>query len=78
MSSQPRTTIGVDIGDRHTHLCLLDTETGEVVEEARIATNRAAFKRRFSDSEPMRVAIEAGTHSRGSAGFWKSAATRSS
>ena len=63
MSSQPRTTIGVDIGDRYSHLCLLDTETGDVVEEARIATKRAAFERRFSGNEPMRVAIEAGTHS---------------
>lgn len=63
MSSQPPTTVGVDIGDRYSHLCLLDTETGEVVEEARIATNPAAFERRFAGSEPMRVAIEAGTHS---------------
>lgn len=63
MSSQPRITIGVDIGDRYSHLCLLDTETGEVVEEARIATDQAAFERRFYGSRPMRVAIEAGTHS---------------
>lgn len=44
MSSQPRTTVGVDIGDRYSHLCLLDTETGDVVEEARIATNPAALE----------------------------------
>lgn len=64
MSSQPNTTtIGVDIGDRHSHLCLLDTETGDVVEEARITTNPAAFERRFAGSAPVRIAIEAGTHS---------------
>lgn len=64
MSSQPRTTIGVDIGgDRYSHLCLLDTETGDVIEEARIATNPAAFQRRFAGTEPMCIAIEAGTHS---------------
>ncbi len=56
-------TVGVDVGDRHSHLCLLDTRTGEVVEEARIATSPQAFERRFADVEPMRVAIEAGTHS---------------
>jgi transposase len=34
-----------------------------VVEERRIATNQEALERRFSDAEPMRMAIEAGTHS---------------
>jgi transposase len=56
-------TVGVDVGDRHSHLCLLDTQSGEVVEESRIATNPAAFERRFSGFERMRVAIETGTHS---------------
>ena len=56
-------TVGVDVGDRHSHVCLLDTRTGEVVEESRINTSPEAFKRRFSGSERMRVAIEAGTHS---------------
>ena len=56
-------TVGVDVGDRHSHLCLLDTRTGEVVEETRIATSPEAFERRFSAAEPMRIAVEAGTHS---------------
>ncbi len=56
-------TVGVDIGDRYSHLCALDTATGEVLEEGRIPTTPTAFERRFSGSEPMRVAIEAGTHS---------------
>lgn len=56
-------TAGVDIGDRYSYLCVLDTATGEVVEEGRIPTIPAAFERRFSGSEPMRIAIEAGTHS---------------
>jgi transposase len=56
-------TAGIDLGDRYSHLCLLDTENGEVVEEGRIATNRQAFERRFSGAEPMRVAIEVSTHS---------------
>ncbi len=63
MSSQPRTAVGVDVGDRHSHLCAIDTETGEVVEESRINTTPAAFERRFSSTEPMRVAVEAGNRS---------------
>jgi transposase len=51
------------VADRHSHLCLLDTASGEVIEESRIATSPAAFERRFSGSESMRIAIQAGTHS---------------
>jgi transposase len=56
-------TAGIDIGDRYSHLCLLDTESGEVIEEGRILTNHSAFEKRFSGSKPMRIAIETGTHS---------------
>lgn len=56
-------TAGIDVGDRYSHLCLLDNQSGEVIEEGRISTNPEAFERRFSGSERMRVAIEAGTHS---------------
>ncbi len=56
-------TAGIDIGDRYSHLCLLDTDSGEVIEEGRILTNHSAFEKRFSGSKPMRIAIETGTHS---------------
>jgi hypothetical protein len=56
-------TLGIDVGDRHSHLCLLDTQTGELIEESRIATTPQAFERRFVGVGPMRVALEAGTHS---------------
>jgi transposase len=56
-------TLGIDVGDHHSHLCLLDTETSEVIEESRIATTPQTFERRFVGVEPMRVAFEAGTHS---------------
>ena len=42
---------------------MIDTETGDVVEEARINTTPSAFERRFSGCRPMRIAVEAGTHS---------------
>lgn len=63
MSTQHTITAGIDLGDRYSHLCLLDTESGEVIEENRFATSREAFERRFSGVEPMRIAIETGTHS---------------
>ncbi len=56
-------TVGIDVGDRYSHLCLLDNQSGEVIEEGRISTNPEAFERRFSGAEPMRIAVEAGTHS---------------
>jgi transposase len=63
MSQRHALTAGIDLGDRYTHVCLLDSENGEVIEESRIPTSPKAFERRFSSSEPMRIAIETGTHS---------------
>lgn len=58
-----RTIAGLDLGDKHSHLCLIDTESGEVLEEGRLRTTPEAFERRFGSERPMRVAIEVGTHS---------------
>jgi transposase len=64
---RPKVTAGLDLGDKYSYLCLLDTESGEVIEEGRLRTSPEAFRRRFASgfaSElPMRIAIEAGTHS---------------
>ena len=60
---RPNMTAGLDIGDKHSYLCLLDTASGEVMEEGRMRTTPEAFRRRFSSEQPMRIAIEAGTHS---------------
>jgi transposase len=60
---EPRTTAGLDLGDKYSYLCLLDQEGGEVIEEGRLRTSPEAFKRRFASERPMRIAIEAGTHS---------------
>ena len=60
---QPKITAGLDIGHRHSHLCLIDQEGGEVMEEGRLRTTPEAFRRRFVSERPMRIAIEAGTHS---------------
>jgi transposase len=60
---QPRMTGGLDLGDKYSYLCLIDTQSGEIIEEGRLRTAPEAFKRRFASEQPLRIAIEAGTHS---------------
>jgi transposase len=57
-------TAGLDLGDKYSYLCLIDSQSGEIIEEGRLRTSPEAFRRRFASEEPpMRIAIEAGTHS---------------
>jgi transposase len=60
---QPKMTAGLDLGDRYSYLCLIDAENGEVVEEGRLRTTPEALRGRFASERPLRIAIEAGTHS---------------
>jgi transposase len=61
---EPKTTAGLDLGDKYSYLCLIDQHSGEVIEEGRLRTTPEALRRRFASQEqPMRIAIEAGTHS---------------
>ena len=61
---QPQITAGLDLGDKYTYLCLIDTQSGEIMEEGRLRTTPEALRRRFaSEQQSLRVAIEAGTHS---------------
>jgi transposase len=61
---QPLMTAGLDIGDKYSYLCLIDSEDGQMIEEGRLRTTPEAIRRRFaSERPPMRIAIEAGTHS---------------
>jgi len=60
---QPKVTVGLDLGDRYSYLCVIDQQSGEVIEEGRLRTTPEAFGRRFRSERPMRIAIEAGTHS---------------
>jgi transposase len=55
--------IGIDLGDQYCQVCILDRETGEVVEESRLQTKQDAFQRRFGSHEACRIALEVGTHS---------------
>lgn len=55
--------VGLDLGDKRSQLCVLDRDCGEVLEEGTVPTTREALERRFSTVRPMRIALEAGTHS---------------
>jgi transposase len=57
-------TAGLDIGgDKYSYLCLIDSEDGQMIEEGRLRTTPEALRRRFASERPLRIAIEAGTHS---------------
>ena len=58
----PETTIGLDLGDRITHGCVLDA-AARVVERFRFPTTRAGVAQAYADRSPCRVALEVGTHS---------------
>ena len=55
--------IGIDLGDRVSHACVLSKETGEIVERRRLATTRKGFCDLLQGRKRSLVAIEVGTHS---------------
>lgn len=63
MTESNTMTVGCDLGDRYSHLCVLD-EAGEVVERTRIRTTRHGFERWLGGRAAMRIAVETGTHAR--------------
>ncbi len=63
MLNDSTTFLGLDLGDKHSHLAILD-EDGELIEETRLPTTQAAFHRKFSTLPACRVAMEVGAQSR--------------
>ncbi len=63
MLNNRTTFLGLDLGDKHSHLPTLDPH-GELIEETRLPTTQAVFHRKFSMLPACRVAIEIGAHSR--------------
>jgi transposase len=53
--------VGLDISDTYSSVCVVDND-GEVVEEGRVRTTKAALTRRFSIAR-CRIVLEVGTHS---------------
>ncbi len=58
-----RQTIGVDLGDKRSHVCVLDAE-GQIAAECTITTNPTAFRKYFVAIPSALVVIEVGPHSR--------------
>lgn len=54
--------VGLDVGDRYTHACVLD-EGGKILEEQRLRTSRADLRKHFEGVDRARIVIEAGAHS---------------
>ena len=62
MSEHMPTTMGIDISDRMSTVCVLDCG-GEVIEESRFRSTRSGLGRYLAHRAPMRVVLEVGTHS---------------
>jgi transposase len=60
--SKPERVVGLDLGDRYSHYCML-TGSGELMEEGRIRSTVAALEKQFGNEPRMRIALETGTHS---------------
>jgi transposase len=61
-AAKPERSVGLDLGDRFIHYCVLNQE-GEVIGEGRMQSSETALRKQFADEAVMRVAMEAGTHS---------------
>ncbi len=55
-------TIGMDLGDKTSRYCMLDSN-GEVVQERSVATTKKGMAQAFGAMQRSRIAIEVGTHS---------------
>lgn len=55
-------TVGLDVGDRWTQVCVLENESGEVIESSRVRTSPAPLEQRFEGAR-MRVVLEVGAQS---------------
>ncbi len=55
-------TIGMDLGDKTSRFCVVDS-AGEIVNSGGVATTRKAISEKFGGLRSCRIAIEVGTHS---------------
>jgi transposase len=62
VTQKPEMTLGLDMGDRYSHYCLLNQQ-GEVVEEGLMQSTESALRRHFEGEPCLRIALECGTHS---------------
>jgi transposase len=57
-----RMTIGIDLGDKKSHFCILN-EQAQVIARGFLPSTISAFRREFEGLPPCLLAIEAGAHS---------------
>ena len=55
-------TIGIDLGDRTSEMCVLGVD-GQVVGRRRFSTTKEGLEKALADCGPSRVVVEVGTHS---------------
>ena len=60
--SQPKLTVGLDLGDRSSWYCVLE-ETGQVMLEQRVSTTAKVLREVFGRMPRSRIALETGMHS---------------
>ena len=60
--TQERVTIGIDLGDKTSRYCMLNSE-GEILREGQVPTTKAGMVEVFGSLGRARIAIEVGTHS---------------
>ena len=60
--SQPCPVVGLDLGDRYSHYCML-SDRGEWMEEGRIQSTVASVEKHFGGEPRMRIGLEIGSHS---------------
>ena len=62
MAAKQNLTIGMDLGDRNSHYCIL-SEAGEVIRRDQVPTTPTGIRQRFGKMAPCLIVIEVGTHS---------------
>ena len=61
---KPLMTAGLDLGDKYSYLCLIDQQSGEVIEGESAANHpRGLQATLLPERQRLRIAIETGTHS---------------
>jgi transposase len=62
-SVEEKLTIGVDLGDRNSHFCVLGSDA-EIISEGSIRTTPSSFEKHFGKFASSLIAMEVSTHSR--------------
>ena len=62
LATKEKLVVGIDLGDRDSQICLLGGQ-GEILAAEKVATTKTGLNGWFETLPPVRIALEAGTHS---------------